>query len=83
MLPMKTALISVLTATLLGFVSLASGRPFDAADFTAIIFTIGLVAWTVNQYTREPRRLLLDRPIRVTPPIPARVATHGTRRLAA
>jgi len=60
---MKTALISVLTATLLGFASLASGRPFDAADFVAILFTTGLVAWTVGQYSRTPRALMLARPI--------------------
>jgi len=60
---MKTALISVLTATLLGFASLASGRPFDAADFTAILFTTGLVAWTIDQYSREPR-YLAERPLR-------------------
>jgi len=61
---MKTALTSVLTAILLGFASLASGRPFDAADFTAILFTTGLVAWTIEQYSREPRQLSLNRPIR-------------------
>ncbi|MDI1320422.1 MAG: hypothetical protein PSW75_09565 [bacterium] len=59
---MKTALISLLTATLLGLASLASGRHFDAADFTAILFTTGLVAWTIDQYSREPREL--HRPIR-------------------
>lgn len=63
--PMKTALSSVLTATLLGFASLASGRPFDAADFTAILFTSALVAWTVAQYSREPRPLTVARPIRL------------------
>ncbi|HRG54819.1 MAG: hypothetical protein JNG82_08435 [Opitutaceae bacterium] len=62
---MKTALISVLTATLLGFASLASGRHFDAADFTAIMFTTGLVAWTIGQYSRAPRALSLARPIRL------------------
>lgn len=80
---MKTALISVLTATLLGFASVASGRPFDAADFTAIIFTIGLIAWTVNQYSREPRSLLVARPIRLPAPIQARVSTARVNRLAA
>lgn len=60
---MKTALLSVLTATLLGFASQASGRPFDAADFTAIMFATGLVAWTVNQYSRPVRALNLSRPI--------------------
>ncbi len=73
MLPMKTALISVLTATLLGIASLASGRPFDAADFTAILFTVGLVAWTVNQYSREPRPLLLARPVRLPVPVDDRL----------
>ena len=62
---MKTALISVLTATLLGFASRASGHPFDAADFTAILFTTGLVAWTVGQYSRAPRALPIVRPIQL------------------
>ena len=83
MLSMKTALISVLTATLLGFASLASGRPFDAADFTAIIFTLGLVAWTVDQYSREPRPLLRDRPIRVPTSMPTRVTVSKAHQLAA
>ena len=83
MLLMKTALISVLTATLLGFASLASGRPFDAADFTAIIFTLGLVAWTVDQYSREPRPLLRDRPIRVPTSMPTRVTVSMAQQLAA
>ena len=60
---MKTALISVLTATLLGFASQASGRPFDAADFTAILFSTGLVAWTIDQYSRPTRALVVNRPI--------------------
>ena len=70
---MKTALISLLTATLLGFASYASGRPFDAADFTAIIFATGLSAWTINQYGREFRPLTLAKPIRlpVASPVPA------------
>jgi len=80
---MKTALISVLTATLLGFASLASGRPFDAADFTAIIFTTGLVAWTVNQYSRVPRPLLRARPIHLPAPSQSQVAVSGVQRLAA
>ena len=78
--PMKTALISVLTATLLGFASLASGRPFDAADFTAIVFTTGLVAWTVAQYSREPRPLTRVRPIRL--PVSVRAETARVRAAA-
>lgn len=83
MLLMKTALISVLTATLLGFASLASGRPFDAADFTAIIFTLGLVAWTVDQYSREPRPLRRERPIRVPVSMPSLVTVSKPHRVAA
>jgi hypothetical protein len=72
---MKTALISVLTATLLGFASLASGRPFDAADFVAIVFTVGLVAWTVDQYSRGPRLLTMARPLR----LPIGLAGHPAK----
>ena len=61
---MKTILTSVLTAALLGFASRLSGRAFAAADFTAVFFAAGLVAWTVEQYSREHRALSVDRPIR-------------------
>ena len=80
---MKTALISVLTATLLGFASLVSGRPFDAADFTAIVFATGLVAWTVSQYSREVRPLLRARPIQLPVPLKARPVAISGHRLAA
>jgi len=84
---MKTSLISILIsiliATLLGLASVASGRPFDAADFTAILFTLGLVAWTVNQYSREARPLLVARPIRLPAPVTVRHAAAPARRLAA
>jgi hypothetical protein len=83
MLLMKTALISVLTATLLGFASLASGRPFDAADFTAIIFTLGLVAWTVDQYTRVPRALMRTQPIRIPSRLQSRATASRIQRVAA
>jgi hypothetical protein len=80
---MKTTLISVLTATLLGFASLASGRPFDAADFTAIVFTTGLVAWTIDQYSRVPRRLMVNRPIRLPAPSQVSRMAASVRHLAA
>ena len=80
---MKTALISVLTATLLGFASLASGRLFDAADFTAILFSTGLVAWTVNQYSRGLRPLHLARPIRLPVPMRQSVTAARIQQLAA
>jgi len=80
---MKTALISVLTATLLGFASLASGRPFDAADFTAIIFATGLVAWTIEQYSRVPRSLNRNRLVRLPVTRPVARMTGSAHRLAA
>jgi hypothetical protein len=80
---MKTTLISLLTATLLGFASLASGRPFDAADFTAIMFAIGLVAWTIDQYSRPPRALTMARPIRLPATLSVRRPQAPASRLAA
>lgn len=80
---MKTALISVLTASLLGIASLASGRPFDAADFTAILFTTGLVAWTVTQYSRDWRPLTVNRPARLPAPTLAPALSPRSARLAA
>lgn len=80
---MKTALISVITATLLGFASLASGRHFDAADFTAIVFTTGLVAWTLDQYSRAPRVLTKVTPFRLPLPAKPRHARPVDNRLAA
>lgn len=80
---MTTALTSLFTATLLGFASFASGRHIDAADFTAILFTTGLVAWTIAQYSRGSRELSVNRPIRFPVNLgrgPAKVATN---RLAA
>ena len=80
---MKTALLSLLTATLLGIASFASGRHFDAADFTAIMFATGLVAWTIEQYSREPRELALTRPIRFPVKVEGSRAKAGVSRLAA
>jgi hypothetical protein len=82
-LPMKTVLTSVLTATFLGIACLASGRPFDAADFTAILFTTGLVAWTIAQYSREPRPLTMHRPIRFPVNLGAGSSKSRVSRLAA
>lgn len=80
---MKTALLSVLTATLLGFASLASGRHFDAADFTAIMFTTGLVAWTIEQYSRAPRALTVVRTFRFPARVKVGAAKAPALRLAA
>ena len=72
---MKTALFSLLTATLLGIAAVGSGRPFDAADFIAIAFATGLVAWTVAQYSTEPRTLIMARHIYL--PINSTIAPAG------
>jgi hypothetical protein len=80
---MKTALISLLAATLVGFASLASGRPFDAADFIAISFAVGLAAWTIEQYSRTPRPLTYARPIRLPIAPSVRQVAEPARRIAA
>jgi hypothetical protein len=80
---MKTALTSLLTASLLGFASLTSGRPFDAADFVAILFATGLAAWTIEQYSRQPRVLTLARPIRLPLNLGIRHSQAPATRLAA
>ena len=80
---MKTALISFCTAALLGLASRVSGRGFDAADFTAILFATGLVAWTLEQYSREPRALPAERPIRFPVQLPHKAAAVSVSQLAA
>lgn len=62
---MKTALVSTVAAILLGFATLANGRHFNATDMVSIIFVTGLVAWTLEEYTRTPHALTLARPIRL------------------
>lgn len=79
---MKT-LLSILTATLLGIASIASDRHFDIADFTAILFTTGLVAWTIDQYGSEPRVRSANRPIRFPIKLAGRPAKVASGRLAA
>ena len=80
---MKTTLITLLTAILLAIAAVAGGRHFDAADFIAIAFVSGLVAWTVTQYTGKPRTLSLARCVCL--PVKARVspATRPDIRCAA
>ena len=80
---MKTALTSILTATILGFASFAGAHSFDAADFTAILFAAGLVAWTMAQYDRRPRLLGLTRPIHLPVGLGARPPQASDCRLAA
>ncbi len=60
---MKTALISLFTAILTGLASYVSGRAFGAAEFTAVLFATGLVAWTIKQYSHQPLALTTVQPI--------------------
>jgi hypothetical protein len=80
---MKTSLISVLAATLLGIAFVSSGRQFDAANLTAILFTAGLVAWTIEQYSHTPRMLTVVRPLRFPARGNVQSARVSTLRLAA
>jgi len=80
---MKTALSAILTASLLAVASLLNGRSFDAVDFTAIVFASGLVAWTIEQYSRSPRALTAERPIRFPISLTAPHAKTAESRLAA
>ena len=83
MFSMKTALISLFSASLLAVAFALTGRSFDVANLTALLFSTGLVAWTVSQYSRVTRPLLVNRPIRL--PIPLRRSSLAPRatRLAA
>ena len=80
---MKTILTSAFTATLLDFASRFSGRSFELIDFTAILFASVLVAWTIEQYSREPRLLTVGRPIRFPVNLAPSRAKNSAPRLAA
>jgi len=70
---MKTTLITLPIAILVVLAAVASGHHFDAADFVAITFTTGLVAWTLAQYHAAPRTLSSTRCIHL--PINAPIAS--------
>ena len=80
---MKNALISFFTASLLGVASFATGHSFGAAEFVLVLFTTGLVAWTVEQYSREVRPLLTERPLRFPAELTAVARREANVRLAA
>ena len=52
---MKTTVISLFAATLLGFAFLTRNESVDAAGVVAIAFAAGLVAWTVSEYGHTRR----------------------------
>ena len=80
---MKTSLFALLTAAFLGLATYASGHTFDAADLTALLFTTGLVAWTLQQYAWQPRPLNLTRPIHLPRQRAPRPADADVAQLAA
>ena len=79
MISMKTALISLFSASLLAVAFALTGRSFDAANLTALLFSTGLVAWTVSQYSRASRPLLVNRPIRLPAPLRNRSMAPSAR----
>ena len=80
---MKTTLISLSTATLTGLASYATGHAFGAAEFTAVLFATGLVAWTIEQYSRQPLVLTAVRPLRLPVRLNVQRLEIRTSRLAA
>jgi hypothetical protein len=52
---MKTTVITLFAATLLGFAFLTRNESVDVAGFVAIAFAAGLVAWTVSEYGHTRR----------------------------
>lgn len=80
---MKTALISLFTAALLGVASFASSHSIGAEELVSMLFVTGLVAWTVTMYSRKPHPLMLARPIH--PPLKAEIHSFPVKsqRLAA
>ena len=80
---MKTTLISLLTATLMGFAIQATGRAIGVAELTSIFFAAGLMAWTINQYGRQPAALIATRPIRLPLKLSVKHLAHQEHRLAA
>lgn len=80
---MKTALISFIIASFLSVASFASGHAFSAADFIVTLFITGLVAWTIEQYSREVRPLTTNRPIRFPVQLKSSVRREPALRMAA
>jgi hypothetical protein len=81
---MKTALISLAIATLLGLVSQITGRSFGAAELTSVLFVTGLLVWTFKQYSRQEIDLVKSCPIHLSAKFAVqRLQNRTTNRLAA
>ncbi len=80
---MKTTLITLLIAALLGLASYASGRSLDAGELISMCFVTGLVAWTATMYRRKPDPLVVSQPIRLPLRSEIHAFTEKPQRLAA
>ena len=82
---MKTALISLSLATLLGLASYVSALSFNADQLISVLFVAGLAAWTITLYSRKPKSLTLrmTRPIHLPIKINDRDLSVRAHRLAA
>ena len=80
---MKTTFITLLTGILLVTAAVVSSSQFAAADFIAIAFTTGLVAWTVAQYRVGARVLTPARCLHLPINTGSTPSTQTDRRCAA
>ena len=82
---MKTALISLSIATLLGLASYVSALSFNAEQLIAVLFVAGLAAWTITLYSRKlkPLNVRVPRPIHFPIKMNNRNLSAQTHRLAA
>ena len=71
---MKTVLISLSTAALLGIAAYVTGPSFGADELISILFVAGLVAWTFSLYGPKPRLQALAKPIH----LPLRFSAHNS-----
>lgn len=80
---MKVLLTSLVTASFLSLAAFATNGSFNASDFVAVSFATGLVAWTMSQYNRSVRTLLVARPIPFPTAFSAPAVGGSATRLAA
>jgi hypothetical protein len=82
---MKTALISLSLATLLGLASYVSALSFNAGQLISVLFVAGLAAWTITLYGRKlkPLTLTVARPIHLPIKMNHRDLSAQASRLAA
>lgn len=47
---MKTALVAILTAAVLGLLAFLLGHPLVIVDYVIILFIMSIITWTFEQY---------------------------------